>query len=102
MERIRKADGDALRLFRERRWLTQRQLAELAGVSRATVVELESGRNKDPRNDTLKAIAAALKINPDELLEGTNGNGPLGVARPSLGRLLDGDQPPEAPMFGTG
>ncbi|MHB1236853.1 MAG: helix-turn-helix domain-containing protein [Gallionella sp.] len=49
--------------------LSQDQLAELAGVSRATIVQLEGGEG-DPRLSTLVGIAGALSISPLFLLLG--------------------------------
>jgi transcriptional regulator with XRE-family HTH domain len=51
--------------------LSQDQLAELSGVSRATIVQLESGSG-DPRLSTLAAIAGALGISPMLLLLGSD------------------------------
>lgn len=43
--------------------LSQDQLAEAAGISRATVVQLESGEG-DPRLSTISALAMALAVSP--------------------------------------
>lgn len=51
--------------------LSQDQLAELAGISRATIVQLEGGEG-DPRLSTLVAIAGALGISPLFLFLGRN------------------------------
>lgn len=56
-----------LREWRERRALTQNQLAEKAGVSRATVVRLEKGYSAVP--PTLRKLADALGVDPAELIE---------------------------------
>jgi DNA-binding XRE family transcriptional regulator len=49
--------------------LSQEQLAEAADVSRATIVQIESGAG-DPRLSTIAAIAGALNISPMFLLLG--------------------------------
>ena len=49
--------------------LTQSALAEAAGVSRATIIQIESGE-ADPRLSTLAEVAAALGISPMMLLLG--------------------------------
>lgn len=77
MERLRKADGMKLRRLREDRWLTQEQLASLAGVAPATVVRIEVGQNRDPRIRTLHTIAEALGVPPEALLEDMEGADPL-------------------------
>ncbi len=51
--------GERLKFLRENRKLTQKELAELAGVSQATIAHIEKS-TKDPSVDTLKKLAAAL------------------------------------------
>ena len=53
--------------LRKQRNLTQTELAEKAGVSVRTIQRIESG--VAPKGHTLKTIAQALDINPNELLE---------------------------------
>jgi transcriptional regulator with XRE-family HTH domain len=55
-----------LREFRSRRSLSQQELADLAGVSRTTVLKAESGKQQ-PRPKTLRKLARVLKIDPSEL-----------------------------------
>jgi len=50
-------------------WLTQEQLGKLAGKSRGAIGHLENGHRK-PTIRTLCAIAAALGVEPAELLRG--------------------------------
>ena len=57
-----------LRALRERRALTQRELADLAGVSRATLISLEAGR-ENPYPTTVRKLAKALGVAPDALME---------------------------------
>jgi transcriptional regulator with XRE-family HTH domain len=57
-----------LRSVREMRALSQEDLAKLAGVSRATIIELEraeGGRNAWPK--TITKLAKALHVRPDQL-----------------------------------
>jgi transcriptional regulator with XRE-family HTH domain len=56
-----------LREWRRRRLMTQRDLAEAAGVTQSTIARLELGE-ASPRFGTLRKLAAALKIQPEELL----------------------------------
>jgi transcriptional regulator with XRE-family HTH domain len=56
-----------LKLLRIRKALTQTELAEQAGVSRQTIVRLESGL-QEPYPPTIRKIAAALGVEPAELM----------------------------------
>ncbi len=53
--------GERLRYLRETRGLTQKQLAELAKVSQATIAHIEKS-TKDPSVETLRKISGALDI----------------------------------------
>lgn len=57
-----------LRYFRERRALSQRDLAKLADVTDRTIRRLESGET-DSRPSTTRKLARALKVKPDELMD---------------------------------
>ena len=59
---------DKLRAARERRFLTQQQLADKAGTSKANISRLESGEQK-ARMSTIVRLAQALDISPEELVE---------------------------------
>jgi len=54
-----------LRYWRTRRALLQRELADLAGVDRATVQRAES---KTVRLDVVRKLARALEVAPDQLM----------------------------------
>ena len=58
----------ALVVARERRMWTQVRLAKEAGVSPTTVSGIESGRISRPHFGTLRKLAAALGVAPEELL----------------------------------
>ncbi len=59
--------GDKLKEIRTRRFLTQEELAERAGVSPATIVRVE--RNQaEPHISTMRKLARALDVDPTELL----------------------------------
>jgi transcriptional regulator with XRE-family HTH domain len=59
--------GERLRKLRERKLLTQEQLGEAADVSRDQVSRIE--RNEvDPRFSTIRKLAKALDVEPEELI----------------------------------
>jgi transcriptional regulator with XRE-family HTH domain len=60
-------DVEKLRALRERRLLTQAELAGKAGVRPATITDIETGKHK-PRGSTVRKIAKALSVRPTELL----------------------------------
>lgn len=57
-----------LRELREHASLSQMELAERSGVSRATIADLERGKRK-PHPRTRRKLAEALKVEPHELGE---------------------------------
>src|SRR5215213_3778362 len=59
--------GDKLRAVRTRRLLTQEELAERAGVSPSTVVNIERD-NREPHFRTIRKLAKALDVDPTQLL----------------------------------
>nr|WP_273482740.1 BTAD domain-containing putative transcriptional regulator [Kribbella italica] len=52
-----------MRLFRRQSGITQRELADKAGLSTAAVRDLEQGRTKSPKPDSIDALAAVLTLN---------------------------------------
>jgi len=48
--------------------LSQDKLSKLADVAYNTVVKIESGENSNPTIETLRKIAAALKVGVDDLI----------------------------------
>ena len=62
--------GDRLRKVRDKRLLSQRELAERAGLSPTTILKLESGRVDEPHPRTIRKLADALDVDPDELVKG--------------------------------
>ena len=62
--------GKRLRELREKRGLTQPQLAEMCGISLAHISMLETGyRQNVPRRDTILKLADALGVSKAEMLE---------------------------------
>jgi transcriptional regulator with XRE-family HTH domain len=64
----RSAVGANLTALRERRMWTQVRLAEEAGVSPTTVSGIENGRISRPHFGTMRKLAVALGVEPEELL----------------------------------
>jgi transcriptional regulator with XRE-family HTH domain len=50
---------------RRRRALSQQELADLAKVSRTTIIKLEAGRDAWPQ--TVRKLARALRVDPADL-----------------------------------
>lgn len=53
--------------MRERRELTQEQVADRSGVHSTEVSRIETGK-RDPQISTLERLADALEVSPGELL----------------------------------
>ena len=60
--------GERLKKMRLRRAMSQRKLADAAGVSQRAIVDLEADR-REPHPSTLGKLARALGVEPAELLE---------------------------------
>lgn len=54
-----------LHFWRTKRALSQQELADLAKLSRTTIIKLEGGRDAWPQ--TVRKLAKALKVKPDDL-----------------------------------
>ena len=53
--------AERLKYLRESRNLTQKELAEMAGISQATIAHIEK-QTKDPSVETLNKVATALDV----------------------------------------
>ena len=62
--------GRRVRLLRERRGLTQEELAERSGVSRSLIANLETGANRGLQIENAIKIADALGVSLDLLARG--------------------------------
>jgi len=60
---------EKLRDARRRAAFTQGELADKSGVGITTITRIESGHMTEPRVSTLRKLAAALGIEPRDLLD---------------------------------
>ena len=58
--------GEIMRMWREKRGLSQCELAKLSGISQVTISALEIGRNSGGNLDTIELLADALGLSIDE------------------------------------
>jgi transcriptional regulator with XRE-family HTH domain len=82
-----------LRRVREARVLTQRQLADSAGLTQAAIARLEKGGTK-ARPTTIQRLAKALLVSPEELIYKEGAVVPLGrpqQAAVELAQILERD-----------
>ncbi len=61
--------GRMLRIVRERKGLTQIQLAEKAQVTQAYIAKLETGAKVNPSFEVLHRLAKSLRVPLTQLLE---------------------------------
>jgi transcriptional regulator with XRE-family HTH domain len=61
--------GDRIRKLRDKRELTQGQLAHSSSVSQGYLSQLENGEVKNPSAAVLLRVAQAMSVDPDELFE---------------------------------
>lgn len=59
--------NENLKIARERRNMTQKEVADSIGVAKSTYSLYESG-NREPNVQTIKKIADTLKVSADDLL----------------------------------
>ena len=55
-------------MWRERRALTQQELADLAGITRVALSRIESGQ-AEPMAKTIRRLAHALNVQVDDLMD---------------------------------
>ncbi|MCK9587907.1 MAG: helix-turn-helix transcriptional regulator [Terrimicrobiaceae bacterium] len=61
--------GKNIKRFRNQKELTQKQLAEKAGITLFTLTKIEGGKTPDPRILTMKKISEVLKKSIDDLIK---------------------------------
>ncbi|MFL0245491.1 helix-turn-helix domain-containing protein [Candidatus Clostridium stratigraminis] len=61
--------GDNIKQLRELAGMSVRDLADKSSVAQSTISEIETGKNKNPRSDTLGKIAKALNSSVEQLTD---------------------------------
>lgn len=64
--------GDKVRLLRMEKKISIRKLAEITGLSKSTLSDIENNKSKKPTVDTIGKIAQALQIPISELFSETS------------------------------
>ena len=62
-----KIDGHKVRAARERKFLSQRELADKAGINHNTIWRIEGGSSVEVHPRTIRKIAEALSVDPASL-----------------------------------
>ena len=60
--------GERIKALRQKKGWSQRELARLAGVRHATLVELETGLRTETRTDIARRLAKTLGVTIDYLV----------------------------------
>src|SRR5690349_14329815 len=79
--------GELLRAYRRAAALSQDALAEQAGISTRAISDLERGIRATPRLDTVRQLAVALALTPDErsrLIEAATRSASRSIPTPAI------------------
>lgn len=60
--------ANRIKNLRTRKGFSQEELAEISGLSLRTIQRIENGET-EPRGDSLKRLASAFEVSPDEILD---------------------------------
>ena len=60
--------GKNIKKYRNKLNISQDKLSKLANITVHTITKIESGVTSDPRIETVKKIAKALKVRVDDLI----------------------------------
>jgi transcriptional regulator with XRE-family HTH domain len=66
---VRRFSGQRLKEAREEALLSQRELAEKAGINHVTIARLESGAARDPHMRTVRKLSVALGVPAAKLFD---------------------------------
>jgi DNA-binding XRE family transcriptional regulator len=61
--------SDNIKKYRAKLGISQDRLSKIADVTYTTIIKIESGVTYNPRVETLKKIADALKVGIDDLMK---------------------------------
>lgn len=61
--------GENIKKLRERAGMTIKELSDKSGVGQSTISEIETGKAKNPRSETLTKIAKVLNTSVDQLTD---------------------------------
>ena len=61
--------AENIKKYRAKHGISQDKLSKLADVTYNTIIKIESGVTYNPRVETLKKIADALKVGIDDLMK---------------------------------
>ena len=75
--------GKRIKQERTSKELTLDKLAELSGVSKTYLSELENNQKQNPSSDVLLKIAAALNVSLQYLIQGSSNNQSTSIPIPS-------------------
>jgi len=60
--------SESIKKYRAKLGISQDKLSKISGVDYNTIIKIESGATYNPRVETLKKIADALKVGIDDLM----------------------------------
>lgn len=86
--------GERIRLIRTNNNVSIRKLAELTGLSKSTLSEIENNVSKNPTIDTLDKIAKALSVSVVEFINSGNDSSPQSADN-EKDTLINEDDPGE-------
>jgi len=60
--------GEKIKKLRKNYGMTIKDLSDKSGVGQSTISEIETGKVKNPKSETLSKLAKALNVTVDSLL----------------------------------
>lgn len=60
--------GEKIKKLRKNYRMTIKDLSDKSGVGKSTISEIETGKVKNPKSETLSKLAKALNVTVDSLL----------------------------------